>query len=162
MNIEPLASIDKSTYGTIVAAGIIGAATVAVEFVIVIGGVVKQVIIHIGIPHLATKFERRQNRKTALRNLQTPRPEFVTTLRYLKAHNLKRFPAPAPWRNHPLQNMVQSFVIEIDDPNYKHRAADTYYSVPDCVWKWLEHVEPDYASTPVLEDPPWQYPTRRR
>ncbi len=44
MNVEPLASIDKPIYGAIVAAGILGACTVVVEFIIVFGGVIKQVI----------------------------------------------------------------------------------------------------------------------
>jgi hypothetical protein len=57
---------------------------------------------------VATKVQRGRNRKTALKNLQTPRPEFVPTLRYLKANNLKRFSAAAPWRNIILREMVES------------------------------------------------------
>jgi hypothetical protein len=162
MNVEPLASIDKSTYGAIVASGIIGACTVVVELMIAIGGVVQQVISQVAAPLVVAKIQRRRNRKAALKNLQTPRPEFVPTLRYLKANNLNRFSAPAPWRNIVLREMVQSFLIEIDDPSYQPNMSETYYSVPNYVWKWMERVEPDYRSTPVSEDAPWMYPKSRQ
>jgi hypothetical protein len=162
MNVEPLASIDKPIYGAIVAAGILGACTVVVEFIIVFGGVIKQVILQVGIPLVATKVQRGRNRKAALKNLQTPRPEFVPTLRYLKANNLKRFSAAAPWRNIILREMVESFLIEIDDPSYQPNISDTYYSVPNYVWEWVERVEPDYQSRPVPEDAPWKYPKSRQ
>jgi hypothetical protein len=97
---------------------------------------------------VAAKIERRENRKAALKNLQTLRPEFVPTLRYLKANNLKRFSAAAPWRNIILREMVQSFLIEIDDPSYQPNMSDTYYSVPNYVWEWMARVEPDMERRP--------------
>jgi hypothetical protein len=150
MNVEPLASIDKSIYGAIVAAGIFGACAVVVEFIIVTGGVVKKVLLQVVIPLWG-------GRRTALKNLQTPRPEFVPALRYLKAKNQRRFSAPAPERNVLLRSMVQSSLIEIDNQNYE-AFGDAYYKVPNYVWKRLERVERDYQSTPVPEDPPWEYP----
>ncbi len=75
-----------------------------------------------------------------------------------KALQIVRF----QWRNILLREMVQSSLIEIDDPSYPDgRSDNTYYSVPNYVWKWVERVEPDYQSTPVPEDAPWKYPKSR-
>jgi len=52
-------------------------------------GVVKKVLLQVVIPLWGA-------RRAALKNLQTPRPEFVPALRYLKAKNQRRFSAPAP------------------------------------------------------------------
>jgi len=79
-------------------------------------------------------------------------------LRYLKAKNLRRFSAPAPARNVLLRDMVQSFLIEKDNQNYE-ASGDCYYKVPNYVWKRLEEAfERDHQSTPVPEEPPWEYP----
>jgi hypothetical protein len=150
MNVEPLASIDRSTYGAIFAAGILGACAVVVEFLIVAGGVVKKLLLQVVIPLWGA-------RRTALKNLQTPRPAFVPALRYLKAKNQRRFSAAAPERNALLRDMVQSFLIEIDNQNYE-AFGDAYYKVPNYVWKRLEAFEWGYQSTPVPEEPPWEYP----
>jgi hypothetical protein len=156
MNVEPLASIDKATYGAIIAAGIFGVCTVAVEFIITGWWALKRLFLHVVAPLWAAKVQRARNRKTALKNLQSPRPEFVATLRYLKAHNLKRFSAPAPWNNIVLREMEQSFLIEIDDPNYPDgRSHNTYYSVRDCVWDRIECPVSAYPTEPLAESPPW-------
>jgi hypothetical protein len=141
MNVEPLKSIDNATYGYIVAAGIIGFCAVVVAIPIAIGSAIREVILA-GLPLLSETIERRRTRKTALKNMQL-QPDVATTLRYLKAHNLKRFQAPAPERNRLLQRMSQSFLIEIDDPNYE-RFGNAIYNVPEYVWRWIARAEPDH------------------
>ena len=87
MNVEPAASLDKSTFADIVFAGIFGFCALAVALIAVVG----KSFLRVGMPVL---IERAQDRKTALKNLEAPRPEFVAALRYLKAHNVKRFRGP--------------------------------------------------------------------
>jgi hypothetical protein len=96
MNVEPLASIDKSTYGAIVASGIIGACTVVVELMIAIGGVVQQVISQVAAPLVVAKIQRRRNRKAALKNLQTPRPEVCSNIALFESEQSESFFSSCP------------------------------------------------------------------
>jgi len=156
MSAEPFINIDASTYGTILTAGIIGACTVLVEFIIAIWGGFKKIL----LAYLEAQVESRQKRKAALKNLQTARADFVETLRFLQARNLKRFLAPAPTKSELLYRMEQSFLIEIDDPNYGAYASETYYRVPDYVWDWMES-EPAYRKMPLPQREPWLPMIRR-
>jgi hypothetical protein len=159
MNVEPLASIDKSIYGIIVAAGIFGFCAVVVEFTIWISGVVKKAFLY-GMRLWEVRAQRKRNREAALKNLQILPPEFLVAFSYLKANNKRRFLAPGPARNAVLRDMVRSFLIEIDDPNFQPTACNTYYSVPDHVWDGVERAV-DFRSIHVPEEEPWLLPRSR-
>jgi hypothetical protein len=92
------------------------------------------------------KLRKREAMKN-LKNLDVLQPEFSATLRFLKAKNMKRFPAPA--NNHLLDEMSNSFLLEIDDPKLKVYSDNTYYKVPDYVWDRID------SNLPVPESPPW-------
>jgi hypothetical protein len=159
-NVEPLVSIDEPTYRIVFIAGIAGFCAVVVEWIIAIGGAIKEFITYVAIPRLSEKIERGRHHKAALKNLETQKnqqtlqPNIIATLRYLRAHKLKRFQAPAPETSKLLQRMLQSFLIEIDDPNYE-RFENAIYNVPNCVWRWIARVEPDYQTIPIPENEPW-------
>ncbi|MGA7384629.1 MAG: hypothetical protein WBW81_08080 [Methylocella sp.] len=155
MKVEPFISIEASTYGTILIAGIIGAGIVVVELIIAIWVGVKR-LWSFQMAYLSAKAKNRQKQETALKNLQAAPAAFVETLRFLKAKNSKRFAAPSPRTNDLLHRMEQSFLIEIDDPNYGWNVFETYYRVPDDVWDWMERNEPTYQRVPLAKSAPWR------
>ena len=87
---------------------------------------------------------RRLHRREAIRNLEVLPPEFSDALRFLKAKNMKRFPAQA--NNDLLCEMSKSFLLEKNDRLY---SGITYYEVPDYVWKDID------SNLPVPKSPPW-------
>jgi hypothetical protein len=52
--------------------------------------------------------------------------------------------------------MVQSCLIEIDDPNFQPTSSDTYYSVPGYVWERMAGAK--FQSGYVPSEPPWLFP----
>jgi hypothetical protein len=82
-NVEPFVNISPSAYIAIYVAVIIGACTVAVEFMVSVWTAIKKLIIALGIPYLESRLERQMKRKTALNNLEAGGTEFIKTLFYL-------------------------------------------------------------------------------
>ncbi len=147
--------VNESIYQAIVIAGLIGACIVVVELVIVGGKGIRWIGSKVS-GGLAAMAERRNERRTALKNMAALTPQFAMTLRFLKSQNLKRFPAEAD--NSLLFQMRQAFLLKTDDPNLTAYSTQTYYLVPDYVWDAIESYLKDLPVPPVA---PWvQLPDR--
>lgn len=147
--IQPFAGLDVLTYQIIMSAGVIGFCGVVVDLLIAFAK---------GVRWAWTKLRQRWevraakklHKRQAMKNLEILQPEYAATLRFLKAQNVKRFRAPAG--NDLLCEMRQSFLLEMDDPNFTVFSVKTYYFVPDYVWKVIDRID---SSLPVPENPPW-------
>jgi hypothetical protein len=100
-----------------------------------------------GMGEAATRAVRKLHKREAMKNLEVRQPEFSAALRFLKANNMKRFPAQA--NNDLLCEMSKSFLLEIDDRLY---SGNTYYEVPDYVWEVIDRID---SNLPLPERPPW-------
>ena len=137
--IELFVASDVLAYQILISAGVIGFCVVVVE----------------GVRWAWAKLQQRYDawavrklqKREAIKNLEVLPPDFSATLRFLKANNWKRFPAPA--NNDLLYLMNQSFLLQIDDSNWTAYSVNTYYKVPDCVWDRID------SNLPVPESPPW-------
>jgi hypothetical protein len=144
--IGPFAALDGPTYQIIMSAGVIGFCGVVVDLLIAFGNGVRWAWAKLQQRYDAWAVRKLQKRE-AIKNLEVVQPDFSATLRFLKANNLKRFPAPA--NNDLLYLMNQSFLLQIDDSNWTAYSVNTYYKVPDCVWDRID------SNLPVPESPPW-------
>jgi hypothetical protein len=146
--IEFLITMDPTIFLFIMVAGIIG---LWIVFVAAVRGI--WLVIETLMP---VYIERRTTKRTALKNMAVgalPR-EYADTLRFLKTNNQKRFFASN--HNQMLQRMKWAFLLEIDDSNWSLYSAHTYYTVPDYVWREIDHGW--LKNHPVPSSEPWMFP----
>jgi len=94
----------------------------------------------------------RQRKETGLKNLMNLNPEYLKTLQYLHAKNIKRFPDDK--YNATLSGMVIYCLLERDDPPGDEKHSKTHYIVPDYIWNEISKLLPENKSrTP--NEPPW-------
>jgi hypothetical protein len=133
---------------------LVGAAIVVVEVVLAVGRAAKW---------LWTKDAARRGRQakkqvirdTARENFKVADPNSIMALRFLKAQNIRRFPAEA--RNTLLTQMCAALFLERDPETYKSGRRECYYIVPDHIWDQIEQMEItkgiEHDVIPVV--PPW-------
>jgi|SRR5208337_2621814 len=108
--IEFFVNLDQTIYQAVVIGGLFCACVVIVESCIALVKWIRPK----GAKWLATRASVNQKKATALKNLAMINREYAETLRFLKAGNVKRFPAPG--FNTLLNEMRDAYLLEIDDP----------------------------------------------
>jgi hypothetical protein len=140
----------------VVIGGLFCASVVIVECCIVSGKWVQPKIAQA----LAVRASFNQKKRMAIKNLAMIKQEHAETLRFLKAGNVKRFPAPG--FNALLTDMRDAYLLEIDDPSWAKRSwrsghsQTTYFIVPDYVWDSIDEVVVRLGDSPIPRRPPWE------
>jgi hypothetical protein len=146
VKIEFFTGLDPLLFQAVIVAGIIGGCTVVVELAISTGRAVAG-------QWLPSYVQRRSSKRIALKNMDALTLEYADVLRFLKSHNIRRFPARES--NSLLYSMKQACLLKIDDPNWSAYSTITYYAVPDCVWRVIDE---RLKTHPVPALPPWNEP----
>jgi len=135
--------LDPVIFQSIVVAGIVGACGVVVE--------VGRNIWLLTSASLPLYLEHRNSKRAALKNMAALTREQADVLRFLKAKNTRRFRASN--YNRLLTEMIRACLLTVDDPNWSLYLIDTYYIVPEYVWKLIDE---RLKNHPVPAHAPWE------
>ena len=150
--VKPFATLDPVVYQAVMVLGVVGLCAVFVEVGLAawkgVGRITEKVR-----KHLNHRRAVQLKQETGLKNLASLSPEQMLSLFWLKKGGVQRFQDSA--NNPVLMQMVNAFLLEIDDPGYNWKSTTTYFRVPSHIWTVLDNA-PDLGTVRLPPDPPWR------
>ncbi len=146
--IDFFTAIDPAFFSSFMVAGIVGACVVIADLIFALAEFGKKFFAMVLLP---LWIENHNSKKMALKNLKSLTETQAMTFHYLKANNMKRFRGSSI--NELLRAMTSAALLKTDDTNTFGGSRQTYYVVPNYVWKSVDQYLPD---TPAPERPPWE------